>query len=82
MVSSLAAVLVDIPAVSQLHAHSKPEISVALYCVKKKIHILEWPLIVPSTKCTCVMEKEQMLANRDVSKYVPKMLKKLAFFCI
>jgi hypothetical protein len=28
------------------------------------------------------MEKEQMLANRDVSKYVPKMLKKLAFFCI
>ena len=25
-----------------------------LYCVTK-LHILEWPLIVPRTRCTCVM---------------------------
>ena len=30
------------------------ETSVALCCVTK-MHILEWPFIVPSTRCTCVM---------------------------
>ena len=33
----------------QLRAPSKLEISVA------KLHILEWPFILPSTRCTCVM---------------------------
>jgi hypothetical protein len=33
---------------------SKLETSVALCCVKK-LHILEWHFIVPSTKCTYVM---------------------------
>jgi hypothetical protein len=30
------------------------ETSVAL-CWVTKLHILEWPFIVPSTKCTCVV---------------------------
>ena len=25
------------------------------HCVVTKLHILEWPFIVPSTRCTCVM---------------------------
>ena len=32
----------------------KLETSVALCCVTK-LHILEWPFILPSTRCTCVM---------------------------
>jgi hypothetical protein len=32
----------------------QPETSVALCCVTK-LHILEWPFIVSSTRCTCVM---------------------------
>uniref|UniRef100_A0A8K9X113 Origin recognition complex subunit 2 n=1 Tax=Oncorhynchus mykiss TaxID=8022 RepID=A0A8K9X113_ONCMY len=43
--SSLATALLDIPAVSK---------SVALCCLTK-LHILEWPFIVPSTRCSCVM---------------------------
>jgi hypothetical protein len=39
--NSLATALVDI-------------LAVALCCVTK-MHILEWPFIVPSTRCTCVM---------------------------
>ena len=27
------------------------------HCVVTKLHILEWPFIVPSTRCTCVMVK-------------------------
>jgi hypothetical protein len=42
-----ATTLVDIPP-------SKLETSVALCCVSK-LHILEWPFIVLSTSCTCVM---------------------------
>ena len=41
----LATALVDIPAVSM---------PIALCCVTK-LHILEWPFIVHSTRCTCVM---------------------------
>ena len=50
----LATALVDIPSACQLHALSKLETSVALCCVTK-LHILECPLIVTSTKSTCVM---------------------------
>jgi hypothetical protein len=39
---------------SQLHAPCKLETSVALCCVTK-LYILEWPFIVPSARCTCVM---------------------------
>ena len=46
----LATALVDIPAVTL----SKLETSVALCCVTE-LHILKWPFIVPSTRCTCVM---------------------------
>jgi hypothetical protein len=38
----------------QLHTPSKLESSVALCCVTK-LYILEWPFIVPRTRCTCVM---------------------------
>jgi hypothetical protein len=38
----------------QLHDPSKLGTSVALCCATK-LHILELPFIVPSTKCTCVM---------------------------
>ena len=38
----------------QLLAPSILKTSVALYYVTK-LHILEWPFIVPSTRCTCVM---------------------------
>jgi hypothetical protein len=38
----------------QLHTPSKIETSVALCCVTK-LHILECPFIVTSTRCTCVM---------------------------
>jgi hypothetical protein len=38
----------------QLLAPSKHETSVALCCVTN-LHILEWPFIVPSTTCICVM---------------------------
>jgi hypothetical protein len=44
----LPTALVDIPVPSKL------ETSVALCCVTK-LHILKWPYIVPSRKCTCVM---------------------------
>ena len=81
---SLATALVDIPAVSMPIACSlKTETSVALCCVTE-LHILEWPFIVPSTRCTCVMRmlswyatpvrwmdylgKGEMHANRDVNK--------------
>jgi hypothetical protein len=42
---------VDIPASSMPFAHSL-KTSVALSCVTK-LHILEWPFIIP--RCTCVM---------------------------
>ena len=32
----------------------QPETSVVLCCVTQ-LHILEWPFIVPSTRCTCVI---------------------------
>ena len=48
----LATALVDIPAVNMPTENFKT--SVALCCVTK-LHILEWPVIVPSTRCTCVM---------------------------
>ena len=51
--NSLAKTLVNIPA-CQLHTPSTFETSVALCCVTK-LHILEWPFIVPSTRCTCGM---------------------------
>jgi hypothetical protein len=51
--SSLATALVDIPAVSMPIAHSL-KTSMALSCVTK-LHILEWPFIVLSTRCTCAM---------------------------
>jgi hypothetical protein len=38
----------------QFHTPSKLETSVALCCVPK-LHMLELPFIVPSTRCTCVM---------------------------
>ena len=38
----------------QLHAPSKLQTSVVLRFVTK-LHILEWPFIVHSTRCTCVM---------------------------
>jgi hypothetical protein len=38
----------------QLHNPSKLETSLASCCVIK-LHILEWPFIVPSTRCTYVM---------------------------
>ena len=49
--NSLATALVDIPAVSTL---PQLQTSMALCCVTK-LHILEWPFIVPSTRWTCVM---------------------------
>jgi hypothetical protein len=51
--SSLAAALVDIPAVSMAITRSL-KTYVALCCVTKR-HILKWHFIVPSTRCTCVM---------------------------
>jgi hypothetical protein len=50
--NSLSTALLDIPAVTMPIAHSLK--TVALCCVTK-LHILEWPFIVPSTRCTCVM---------------------------
>ena len=50
--NSLATALVDIPAVSMPIALSL-QTSVALCCVTK-LHILEWPFIVHSTRCTWV----------------------------
>ena len=61
----------------------KLETSMALYCVTK-LHILEWPFIVPSTRCTCVLIMLFnhlldmphlsggwiMLTNKDVNKFV------------
>ena len=48
--NSLATALVDIPAVS------KPIVcSLKTLCFVTKTHSLEWPFIVPSTRCTCVM---------------------------
>ena len=38
----------------QLHTPSKLETSLALCCVTK-LHILEWPFIIPSTRRTCVI---------------------------
>ena len=57
--NSMATALVGIPAVNipiagKLHAPSKLKASVAL-CFMTKLHILEWPFIVPNTRCTCVM---------------------------
>jgi hypothetical protein len=48
----LATVLVDIPAVSMPIARS---LSPLWHCVVTKLHILEWPFIVHSTRCTCVL---------------------------
>ena len=77
----------------QLHAPSKRETSVALCCVTK-LHIVEWPFIVPSTRCTCVMimlfnqlldmphlsaGKGELLTNRDVNKFVHQIWEKSAF---
>jgi hypothetical protein len=45
--------MVDISTVSMPIARSL-KTSVALCCVTK-LHILEWPFIAPSTRCTCVM---------------------------
>ena len=55
-IHSLATALVDIPVVSMPITHSlkKKMTSVVLCCVTK-LHILEWPFIVPSTRGTCVM---------------------------
>ena len=39
------------------------ETSVALRCVTK-LHILEWPFIVPSTRCSCVMMIIILLFNQ------------------
>jgi hypothetical protein len=50
---SLATALVDIPAVSMSIAHTLKTWHL-WYCVVW-LHILEWPFIVPSTRCTCVM---------------------------
>ena len=61
----LATALVGIPAVRMPTAcSSKLETSVALCCVTKQ-KILERPLIVPSTRCTCVMI---MLFNQLLGK--------------
>jgi hypothetical protein len=50
---SLATTLVDIPAISMPIARSlKLDTSVALCCVTK-LHILEWPFIVPSIRGLC-----------------------------
>ena len=52
--NSLPTAQVDIPAVSMPIA--KLETSMALCCVTK-LYILKLPLVVPSTRCTCVMIK-------------------------
>ena len=66
----LATALVDIPAVSMPIAQSlkTSETSVAL-CRVTKLHILKWPFIVPSTRCTCVMimQFNQLLDKPHVS---------------
>jgi hypothetical protein len=51
--NSLATALVDIPAVSMPIACYLN--LTHLWCCVIKLHILEWPFIVPSTRCTCVM---------------------------
>jgi hypothetical protein len=51
-IRSLATALVDIPAVSMPPQNLRS--SVAL-CWVTKLQILEWPFIIPSTKCICVM---------------------------
>jgi hypothetical protein len=50
---SLATTLVDIP--SQHANYTLPQN--LWHCVVTKLHILEWPLIVPSTRCTYVIIK-------------------------
>ena len=63
-INYLTTALVDIPAVNMpIASPSKLETSVTLCCVTK-LHILEWPFIVPSTRCTCVviMQFNQLLA--------------------
>jgi hypothetical protein len=51
-INSLAKALGDIHAVNMTIACSpKLETYMALCCVTKQ-HILEWPFIVPSTRCT------------------------------
>ena len=50
--NSLTTTLMDIPAVSMPIACSLK--TVALGCVTK-LNILEWPFIVPSTRCICVI---------------------------
>jgi hypothetical protein len=49
-----ATALVDNPAVSMPIARSLKSRHLWHSGVTKQ-HILEWPVIVPSTKCTCVM---------------------------
>jgi hypothetical protein len=57
--SYLVTALVDIPAVSMPIVRSL-KTCVALCCVTT-LHILKWPFIVPSTRCTCVIH---MLFNQ------------------
>jgi hypothetical protein len=40
---------------NNFNAPSKLKISVA-FCCMTKLNISEWPFIVPSTRCTCVMK--------------------------
>jgi hypothetical protein len=51
----LVTALVDIPAVSMLIACSLKTGDICGIELVTKLHILEWPFIVHSTRCTCVL---------------------------
>ena len=51
----LATVLVDIPVVRIPNARSLKTWDICGIVLSDKMHILEWPFIVPSTRCTFVM---------------------------
>ena len=52
---SLATALVDIPAVSMPVARSLTTWYICGIVLCDKLHILEWPFIFPSTRCTCII---------------------------
>ena len=52
----LATALVDIPAVTACQMHCSLNLRHLWHCVvRQNVHVLEWPFIVHSTMCTCVM---------------------------
>jgi hypothetical protein len=52
--NSLATAMLEIPAINMPIARSL-NLRHLLHCVVTKRHILEWPFIAPSTRCTFVM---------------------------